>query len=263
MPDAPRSRPGLIAGVLLALSAVLIAVAATGWAGPVPAAVTLAVVFLGPGVGWQNLRGTLRFTPLRLGLASATSIGCVIVLGLVMNGLSVPLTKPHWAAALAIVLIVIAAATAVNSSKHAGLRRRQAAEAPRRLAATAVAATCAALVAGGVGLAWASQQHWLSGQHYTELYARGSAGREVVTVHNEEGAVVTYQATIAAAGQAPAVASFTLANGGTWTRLVAVQPGQAASGQAMLTVTLTRSGFRGVYRSIRLLRPQPTSPPSP
>ncbi|MGN6472020.1 MAG: hypothetical protein ACTHK4_00015 [Mycobacteriales bacterium] len=259
-------RPGVIAGVLVLLSGVLVGIAASGWSGPVPAFVTLVVVFLAPGVGWQNLRGTLRFTPARLGLASATSIGCVVVVGLLMNAASVSLTQRHWAVALTAVLVALVMATVAlapqRSNADAGVRRTGG-EGSRRLTAATIAACCAVLAGGGAALAWYSQQHWLDRQHFTELYGvTTGAGQEVITVHNQEGRAVTYRATITAAGQPAAVTTFTLADGAKWTRLVAVDPHQATQGRAMLLVTLNRVGVPGVYRWIRLFRPQPTAAPS-
>jgi uncharacterized membrane protein len=252
-------------GLLLVASLVLIVVAAADWSGPVPSVISFVVVFLAPGVGWQNLRGSLRFTPSGLGLAAAISVGVVVAVGLVMNGLSVTLTRPHWAVAMTCVLIAIALVTVLRPAAGAGRRLRPS---PRggqsgRPAAIAVAATCAVLATAGGLVAWYSQQHWLARQHYTELYATAAkGGREVVTVRNHEGEAVAYSARIAVAGQPATIAPFSLADGATWSRTVTVGPKSPVAGQPLLDVELSRLGVPGVYRFIRLFRPQLTKQPA-
>ncbi len=266
MPSARRVRRSVVA-LLFFCSLVLIIVAADGWSGPVPATITFAAVFLGPGVGWQNLRGTLRLTPAGLGLAVATSIGAVVVLGLLMNAFSISLTRAHWAAVLAIVLGAIAFRTALRRDRAAGARPRPGRASRRQSRARAAAplvAVCTILGTTGALIAWYSQQHWLARQHYTELYATAVAGgREIVTVHNHEGQAVAYTARIAVAGQAATIMPFSLANGGTWTRTVTVGTASPSNGRPVLDVELSRLGVPGVYRFIRLLRLQPTAQPTP
>jgi hypothetical protein len=244
------------------LGAFLAAVApldAPGWLVGPP---TILAIFLAPGVGWQNLRGNLRLDPEAIGIAVAMSIGCVIVLGLGMNAVRLTLNQTHWSVALAVVVMGLGAGGLVRPSQHDAPRKRVALPTRRRIAALAVMTTCIVGAAGGALIAWFSQQLWLDRQHYTELYATGTAELQRVTVNNHEGRSVSYLARIAAAGEAPRVVSFTLNDGGTWTGEVAVDPGRATDALPMLDVKLARVGVPGVYRFIRLLRPQPTAQPT-
>ena len=164
---------------------------------------------------------------------------------------------------IAAVLIALAVAALVRPPRavSAGRPRRDA-DRSHRLAVVLIGALCAVLIGAGAGIAWTSQQHWLARQHYTVLYAAATAGGEQVTVHNHEGQRVTYLARIDAAGDQVAIVRFTLGVDGTWQRTFAVNPDQATAGAPLLYVELGRVGVPGVYRWIRLLRPQPSASPS-
>ncbi|HWC34893.1 MAG TPA: hypothetical protein VG650_08700 [Mycobacteriales bacterium] len=261
MSSFPRTRSDLVALGLLALGGGVADIGAAGWSGPVPAAVVLATAFLGPGLAWQNLRGTLRSGPVSLGLAAAISTGCLITLGLGMNAASVALSRSHWATALAAVVIGLAVAALIRPRRMLFDRElgQDAAATPRRVSIAAICALCAVLAASGGRIAWSSQQHWLARQHYTELYATATTTGELVTVNNHEGNQVSYVARIDAAGQPAAVVRFTLPQGGTWRRTVVVQPSEVTTDRPLLQVELARDGVPGVYRWIRLIRPQPSA----
>lgn len=258
-------RPPIVcAAGLLLTSAGLVAVAATGWRGPAPTGLVLLAVFLGPGLGWQSQRGTLSFSPEQVGLAVAESIGTVVGLGLAMNATSVRLTRGHWTVALAIVLGALAVVTWVRAPEpeaHGSTPERLRKRLPRGSGVLAIC-LCATLVAIAGAITWLSQQRWLDRQHYTELYATATGGGEQVTVHNHEGEPVSYTASIQAAGSPFETLRFNLPAGGTWIHVVSVDPGEATAGRPLLAVDLGRVGVRGVYRSIRLLRLQPSVSPA-
>lgn len=262
MDNGAGRRSAAIAWALLLLALVLAVIAvlgADGWLGGLP---TVLAIFFGPGVGWQNARGRLRFNPEAIGLAVATSIGCVIVLGLAMNAVELSLTRAHWSAVLAILLAALGMRGLVGRRRDDIPHTRPAVPARRRAMAVALTATCVVAVTGSALIAWFSQQHWLARQHYTELYATGSSELQRVTVTNHEGEAIGYRARIAVAGQAAQVVSFTLNDGSTWSRVVAVDPARATADVPMLEVELVRIGVPGVYRYIRLVRPQPTAQPT-
>ena len=241
-----------LASVAIGLSVALLIAVLLEWSGPVVVVLALFVVFFAPGLACRVVFGQPLVDLVDVAMTVAVSLGATILLGLWLNAIRVSLTRPHWAEALTALVSSTAAAGLVIKPAWPPATARQCRPQPDRVR-LAIAAACLGVGALGAGIvAWVSQQHWLSGQHFTELYVHPTAGSERVFVHNHEGRSARYRAVIQAAGSPPSVVQFSLASDGTWIDDVFVRRGAVGPGVPLLRVLLFRGNGSTAYRQIRL-----------
>jgi hypothetical protein len=210
------------------------------------------VVFFAPGLACRAALGRPVRDLIDVAMTVATSIGVTIVLGLVLNALGISINRAHWADALTAFVVLAAVGGAIRAPVWPTRRSPGPPRGGVRVKVALATGSVILVALGGGVVAWVSQRHWLSAQHYTELYARPATGNERVYVRNHEGHPTHYRAVIETAGGSPAVEQFTLATGATWTDEVSVHPHAAGPAAPLLLVSLFRDTDRVAYRQIHL-----------
>jgi hypothetical protein len=250
-PRNPRTAWWVAATAVVPTVALLIAIL-RDWSGPAVVVVTLWVLFLAPGLACRVAFRQPLVNQADVAMTMAVSVAATILLGLWLDAVRVSLTRRHWAEALTAFVVIAVTVGLVTNPPWPARSRNDNPRFHARVIAS-VAAGCLVMTARGAGIvAWVSQQNWLSGQHFTELYTRSAADRERVFVHNHEGRSVGYRVLIQPAGAASSVVRFSLASDETWTDDVPVSPAAATPAHPLLRVLLFLGNDPTVYRHLRL-----------
>jgi len=279
-------RAALTVALMAALELALVLAGGPTWA-TIPCGLAMALVL--PGYVWFRVFSGTRAgsvpqaTPLRAALISTmTSLGIVMVTGLVLNALPAGLTAHSWAIALAIIVAAGLVALAVRARTPGAARTGDAAEAQseadaapdgsvtaagesalaaqgggdgaegdlaaarRRAPRPATVAKCLA-AAGcvvGAGVISLSTQHTENAsEHFTALSLNAfTTPRPTATIVNHQGRATSYTLTVTSNGRVAASQKITLASGGRFTK--ALQPYVLANPNAtLITVTVTYPGL--------------------
>jgi uncharacterized membrane protein len=237
--DLVRARTDLALVVALALAACLLAALIPPSVAVVRALVALPLVLVLPGyaiVAALFAPGALRTAEVVM-LSLAASIASAMLAGLLLDGLAVRLTAAPWMALLAAITVV--AAVRAGGRGHA-----RTLVPPRvRLRAAEVGALTGALVllSGAAVLGFTPLAPPKDTPGTSALWivpAPGGKNAACVGVTNEELRRTSYTIQVAVAGgSTQKFGPITLAAGSSWSRVVAVGPGQP-----VVTATLRKAG---------------------
>jgi hypothetical protein len=170
-------------------------------------------------------------------LSVALSVASTIFTGLLLAALSVRLTAPPWMDLLAALTVAAGVRASVRGHARALMRPRV------RLRVLEAAALGGALVllSGAAVLGFTPLPPPKATPGTSSLWlvpAPGGASAACVGVINQELKTTSYTVAVDVAGKTAAqFGPFTLAAGGSWTRVVAVKPGRP-----VVTATLRKAG---------------------
>lgn len=185
-------------------------------------------------------------------LAAATSLGTLIVGGLLLNLLPWGLTALTWSAGLLVVTGAASVAAAVrgappDSDEHPRRRRPR----PPTPAVVLKSAGCVVLAVIALVVAVRSQDAANRAQSFTQLWVTPNEG-PVQTVHlrNDEGHLMTYRVMIEVADLPPTEQVVTIPDAATWSTAVAAQ--RTAPLERLVVRVYRDDGGTGPYRQVVL-----------
>lgn len=231
----------------------------------VPAGLTLAFVLPGVAIVAALFPNPTLTNVERCVLVPATSIGSLVLSGLIMHMMGIKLTPTSWSTATALVAVSCAAVAAIRIQGASVVAASRDESIPstqrpfRRYQSGPLIGLALSVIVLVVASTWSmhsAKAHNVAG--FTTLWAinknnKNDRTRQSVEigVRNEEGSPVHYNLRVDKTSQPEQNFSFGLADGQTWSSDLQDPPGER------VTVQLFKNGESGAYRSVFVNGSQP------